>query len=128
MPKSHEKFHSHNGKRLVLIADDEFVNRELLRAVLDDSYELIFAENGEEALKEMRLHKATLSLVLLDLIMPVMGGMDMLRIAKSDPDITLAAEDRPIGGLGIMLVRQLMDEVLYERKDNQNILTLKKKI
>ncbi len=48
--------------------------------------------------------------------------------AKSDPDITLAAEDRPIGGLGIMLVRQLMDEVLYERKDNQNILTLKKKI
>ena len=88
MPKSHEKFHSHNGKRQVLIADDEFVNRELLRAVLEDSYELIFAENGEEALEEMRHNKATLSLVLLDLIMPVMGGMDMLRIAKGDPDIS----------------------------------------
>ena len=46
----------------------------------------------------------------------------------SKPDITLSAEDRPIGGLGIFLVRQIMDEVSYHYQDNHNVLTLKKKI
>ena len=45
---------------------------------------------------------------------------------KEEVDITLSAEQRPIGGLGIHLVRNIMDEVAYERKDNRNILTLKK--
>ena len=47
--------------------------------------------------------------------------------AKADPDLTLAAEDRPIGGLGIHLVRQLMDSIGYERRGDKNILTLTKK-
>ena len=46
----------------------------------------------------------------------------------SDPDTSLSAEERPIGGLGIHLVRQLMDEVSYCYENNHNILTLKKKI
>lgn len=45
-----------------------------------------------------------------------------------EPDITKPAAERPIGGLGIFLVRKLMDEVTYERKDGCNILTLRKKI
>lgn len=45
---------------------------------------------------------------------------------KPDADITLSAEERAIGGLGIHLVRQIMDEVMYERKENKNILTLVK--
>ena len=48
--------------------------------------------------------------------------------AKAEVDTTLSAEERPIGGLGIHLVRQIMDDVAYERKDNKNILTLKKKL
>ena len=48
--------------------------------------------------------------------------------AKAEVDTTLSAEERPIGGLGIHLVRQIMDGVTYERKDNKNILTLKKKL
>ena len=48
--------------------------------------------------------------------------------AKSEVDTTLSAEERPIGGLGIHLVRQLMDSINYERIDNKNILTLRKKI
>jgi sigma-B regulation protein RsbU (phosphoserine phosphatase) len=55
------------------------------------------------------------------------GGVAFDPTAKSDPDLTLAAEDRPIGGLGIHLVRQLMDSIGYERKDDKNILTLTKK-
>ena len=47
---------------------------------------------------------------------------------QADPDITLSVEERAIGGLGIHLVRQLMDDIRYERKDNKNILTLTKQI
>lgn len=48
--------------------------------------------------------------------------------AQADPDLTLSADERPIGGLGIFLVRQMMDEVCYERKDGKNILVLKKNL
>ena len=44
--------------------------------------------------------------------------------AKEEVDTTLSAEERPIGGLGIHLIRQIMDSVSYERKDNKNILIL----
>jgi anti-sigma regulatory factor (Ser/Thr protein kinase) len=47
---------------------------------------------------------------------------------KEDADVTLSAEERPIGGLGIFLVKQLMDTVSYERKDGRNILTLTKQL
>ena len=47
---------------------------------------------------------------------------------KEEVDITMSAEERPIGGLGIHLVREIMDTVNYEYKDNKNILTLSKKI
>ena len=55
-------------------------------------------------------------------------GKQFNPIAKEDPDITLSAEERKIGGLGIFLTKKFMDEVDYEYKDNQNILTLKKTI
>ena len=48
--------------------------------------------------------------------------------AQTEPDITLSVEERPIGGLGIHLVRQIMDDIHYERKDDKNILTLIKKL
>jgi sigma-B regulation protein RsbU (phosphoserine phosphatase) len=48
--------------------------------------------------------------------------------AKDDADTTLGAEERPIGGLGIHLVRQLMDSISYKRSDDgRNILTIAKK-
>lgn len=43
---------------------------------------------------------------------------------QKEADITLSAEERAIGGLGIHLVRQIMDEISYERKDDKNILTI----
>lgn len=45
-----------------------------------------------------------------------------------DVDITLSAEERPIGGLGIFLIQQIMDEVNYQYKDGSNVLTMKKNI
>lgn len=48
--------------------------------------------------------------------------------AKEDPDITLSAQERSVGGLGIFMVRKSMDELLYQRENGQNILTIRKKI
>ena len=45
---------------------------------------------------------------------------------KEKADITLSVEERPIGGLGILLIREIMDSVSYERIDNMNVLTLEK--
>lgn len=47
-------------------------------------------------------------------------------LAKADPDITLSAEERQIGGLGIFMVKKTMDDVKYEYVNGHNILTLKK--
>ena len=47
-------------------------------------------------------------------------------LAKTDPDTTLSAEEREIGGLGIYMVKKSMDDITYEYKDGQNILKIKK--
>ena len=54
------------------------------------------------------------------------GGIPYDPLAKPDPDITLSAEEREIGGLGIYMVKKSMDEMSYERKDDKNVLTLRK--
>ena len=49
-------------------------------------------------------------------------------LAKADPDITLSADERDVGGLGIYMVKQSMDSVTYEYRDGQNILAIRKEI
>jgi len=49
-------------------------------------------------------------------------------LEKDDPDITLSAEERGIGGLGIFMVKKSMDDMRYEYKDGQNIVTIMKKL
>ncbi len=49
-------------------------------------------------------------------------------LAKEDPDITLSADEREIGGLGIFMVKKTMDSMTYERRDNRNVLTVTKKL
>ena len=49
-------------------------------------------------------------------------------LKRRDPDLSLPAEEREIGGLGVYMTKKLMDEVRYEYRDGQNILTLKKKL
>ena len=46
-------------------------------------------------------------------------------IQKEKADVSLTAEERPIGGLGLLLVRELMDSINYEREGNSNVLTLR---
>ena len=49
-------------------------------------------------------------------------------LAKDDPDVTLSAAERQIGGLGIFMVKKSMDAVQYKRENDQNILTIRKKL
>ena len=49
-------------------------------------------------------------------------------LEKEDPDVNLSAAERPIGGLGIFLTKEIMDHVSYEYKDGQNYLTLTKSL
>ena len=56
------------------------------------------------------------------------NGVPYDPLAKADPDTTLSAEEREIGGLGIYMVKKSMDEITYEYKDGQNILKIKKNI
>ena len=54
------------------------------------------------------------------------NGVPYDPLSKGDPDLTLSAEERQIGGLGIYMVKKSMDEITYEYKDGQNILSIKK--
>jgi len=56
------------------------------------------------------------------------AGIPFDPLAKPDPDITLPAEAREIGGLGIFLCKQMMDSVRYEYTDGCNVFTMVKKI
>ena len=87
MLKSHEKFHSADGKRLVLVVDDEMINRELLGAAIESNYELLFAEDGLRAIELIREHSSTLSLILLDLQLPKLSGREVLHQLRESPDM-----------------------------------------
>lgn len=54
------------------------------------------------------------------------GGIPYDPLKADDPDITLSAEDRPLGGLGIYMVKKSMDAIIYEHRDGKNILSIKK--
>ena len=55
-------------------------------------------------------------------------GIPYNPLAKAEPDVTLSAEERPIGGLGIFMTKQFMDDAAYVFKDGQNQLTLTKRL
>ncbi len=55
-------------------------------------------------------------------------GIPFDPLKKADPDITLSAEERKIGGLGIFMVKKTMDSVFYERRGDMNILVVEKNL
>lgn len=72
-------------QKKLLIVEDNLINREMLKVILEEKYQILEAENGEEALKVLKEHHKEISLILLDIIMPVMNGYTFLDIVKSDP-------------------------------------------
>ena len=84
--------------QLVLIVDDQEINRDVLGMILEDDYDIIYASNGREALQMIEEYRDRLSVVLLDLIMPEMDGFKVLDCVRNDellkaiPIIVLTAE------------------------------------
>ena len=56
------------------------------------------------------------------------GGVPFDPLQKPDPDVTLSAEERAVGGLGIFMIKKTMDRVEYRRENSMNILTIYKTI
>lgn len=77
-----------DGKRTVLVADDEFINRKILTQMLKDDYNVLTAEDGEQALDIISNKNKTLSLILLDIIMPRMNGLELLSKIKSEDELS----------------------------------------
>lgn len=71
---------------------------------------------------DMNYENKRLTIVITD------TGIAFNPLERQEPDLTLSLEERPIGGLGIYLVKQLMTEVTYNRSDGKNILTMTKDI
>ena len=81
--------HERDGiRRLVLIVDDEHINRRLLGKMIGLEYDVIYAEDGKEALELIRKRMNTLSLILLDFIMPNMDGFAVLEELRGDPALS----------------------------------------
>ena len=87
-------------KPLVLIVDDSEMNREILREMLKDDYDILEAASGEDGLEVIRQHGELISLVLLDIMMPGINGFEVLSQMSRDgiiddiPVIMISSEDK----------------------------------
>ena len=87
-------------KKTILIVEDEDISYEILDTLLKDDYEIIRASNGDEGLRILRAQASNISLVLLDILMPVMDGFEMLRVKVGErrisgiPVIALTSEKK----------------------------------
>ena len=85
-------------KKTILIVEDEDISYEILSTMLKDKYEIVRATNGEEGLRILRKDAKIISLVLLDILMPVMDGLEMLKTKVAErrianiPVIVLTSE------------------------------------
>ena len=76
-------------KKQVLVVEDNELNREILREILSEQYRVLEAENGEAALEILREHKSSISLIFLDVMMPVMDGYTFLDRIRADRELSL---------------------------------------
>ena len=76
-------------------------------------------------------HAATVDLTAKDGLLTIVirdRGKEYNPLLREDPDVTLPAEERPIGGLGVHFCKKLTDTQDYERRDGCNVLTIRKKV
>ena len=111
------------GNELSLAPDVVFnLNLVLEEAVVNIINYAYPKEEHQSIYLSATLHEGSIILVLTD------TGVEFDPTMAPEADITLSAEERPIGGLGIFLIRQIMNEVRYDRIDGKNILTMEKKL
>ena len=115
-----EEFGEEKGIPLKDIFQINLVLDELISNVINYGYPK--EENREIYLKYIIDENNKLILEIRD------DGIPFNILEMKEVDVTLGIDERPVGGLGIHLVKNIMDEIEYERKNEQNILTLKKEL
>lgn len=73
--------------QLVLVVDDQKINRDMLGMILEDYYEIIYACDGKEAVQKIEENRNRLSVVMLDLMMPVMDGFQVLAYVNASEEL-----------------------------------------
>lgn len=76
-------------KKLIMVVEDNGLNREMLVGILEENYRVLDAENGQEALNLLEQYKDEVALILLDIQMPVMDGYTFLSRIKADATLSL---------------------------------------
>lgn len=117
------------GMTTVLVVDDDTELRESLRMVLEDAgYDALEAAGGAAALNVLRASKERL-VVLLDLIMPLMDGIEVLRAVAADSMlatrhtyILLTADDRPMAAANVALLASLGVPTVHKPVDIDDLL------
>ena len=84
MSEMQPRFRLSGEKRRILLVEDEFINQQILQMYLGDTYDLLLAGTGTEALEIIRAQYETISMILLDLNLPDIHGLDVLREVKAD--------------------------------------------
>ena len=124
----------------VLVVDDEQVNRQMLGFILETKYEVLYAENGIEALALLREHVETVALIMLDLLMPKMDGYEFLKIRQKEeklrliPVIVLTSEKKSelttlrMGASDFLQKPYDMPEVILARADRLVELTENRRV
>ena len=72
---------------MVLVVDDEMINREILCQILKDNYNVVTAVNGTKALAAIRDNRSELALIVLDLMMPGLSGLELLKLVKNSKEL-----------------------------------------
>lgn len=119
------------AKPRVLIVDDSELNRDLLKEMLRDRYEVLEAADGEKGLALLYELGTKISLVLLDVVMPKLGGFDVLAVMQKErwlddiPVMMISAEDSPAFiqraydmGASDYITRPFNMNVVRQRSDN----------
>ena len=76
-------------QKQILIVEDNELNRAMLSEILSDSYKVLEAENGKDALDILEQNRDDIHLILLDIMMPVMDGYTFLDTIKTDAELAL---------------------------------------
>lgn len=118
-----EKFIEEIGEAFSLKPDMVFNLNLVLEEAVANVINYAYPQGEKQSIYlSASLHDNSIVLVLTD------TGKEFDPTMAPEADITLSAEERPIGGLGIFLIRQIMNEVKYERIEGKNVLTLEKKL
>lgn len=101
-------------RRSVNVALDELLANEIMHGMA--------GRDGGSVTVEVKLDQERVIVTITD------DGAAFDPFGQVAPDTTLSVDERPLGGLGIHLVQELMDEVSYQRRDEQNVVVLVKRL